>query len=108
MKLKTAFPCVLLASAMLVTSACGAADTGITTGTTTAPVTESSFATETATKAEAETTVTETSTSETTETETEAVKTMKMKIGNKEVDVTWEDNASVEELKNLAASGLTI
>ncbi|MBR1905321.1 MAG: hypothetical protein IJ819_02505 [Clostridiales bacterium] len=33
---------------------------------------------------------------------------MKMKIGKREVDVTWEDNASVEELKKLAASGLTI
>ena len=30
---------------------------------------------------------------------------MKLKIGEKEVPVTWEENASVEELKKLAAGG---
>ncbi len=34
--------------------------------------------------------------------------TMIMKIGNTEVDVVWEDNASVSALKELASSGLTI
>ena len=33
---------------------------------------------------------------------------MIMKIGDKTVDVTWEENESVEELKALAAQGLTI
>lgn len=42
------------------------------------------------------------------ETEVNDTKTMLMKIGDKSVDVAWEENASVEELKSLAASGLTI
>ena len=33
---------------------------------------------------------------------------MTLKIGEREVQVTWEDNASVEDLKKLAASELTI
>lgn len=66
--------------------------------TAAASVTESSSATE-VTTTEAETV---------TETVTEVVKTMTLKIGKREVDVTWEDNASVEELKKLAALGLTI
>ena len=39
---------------------------------------------------------------------TEAARSMTLKIGEREVQVTWEDNASVEDLKKLAASGLTI
>ena len=98
----------LLAGTVLITLAGCSADPEVTT-TAAAFVTESSSATE-VTTTEAETTVTETSIQETTEAETvtEAVKTMKMKIGKREVDVTWEDNVSVEELKKLAASGLTI
>ena len=45
---------------------------------------------------------------EETTTVTEAERSMTLKIGEKEVQVTWEDNASVEDLKKLAASGLTI
>jgi len=98
----------LLAGTVLITLAGCSAAPEVTT-TAAASVTESSSATE-VTTTEAETTVTETSIQETTEAETvtEAVKTMKMKIGKREVDVTWEDNASVEELKKLAAPGLTI
>ena len=39
---------------------------------------------------------------------TEAAESMTLKIGERKVPVTWEDNASVEELKKLAANGLTI
>ncbi len=46
-------------------------------------------------------------TTETT-TVTEAERSMTLKIGEREVQVTWEDNASVEDLKKLAASDLTI
>ncbi|SDA66106.1 hypothetical protein SAMN02910275_01934 [Butyrivibrio sp. INlla18] len=42
------------------------------------------------------------------ETEVNDTKTLLMKIGDTSVDVAWEENASVEELKSLAASGLTI
>ena len=45
---------------------------------------------------------------EETDTVTEAERSMTLKIGEREVQVTWEDNASVEDLKKLAASGLTI
>ena len=48
-----------------------------------------------------------TQTEETT-TVTEAERSMTLKIGERKVPVTWEDNASVEELKKLAANGLTI
>ena len=107
MKVKTAFRCIMLTSVLIVTSACGtSADVSITGAT----VTESSSAAEVTAATEAETTVTETSIPETAETETTETDSMvmKMKIGSKVVDVTWEDNASVEELKKLAASGLTI
>ena len=111
MKVKTAFRCIMLTSVLIVTSACGtSADVSITGVTTAATVTESSSAAEVTAATEAETTVTETSIPETAETETTETDSMvmKMKIGSKVVDVTWEDNASVEELKKLAASGLTI
>lgn len=103
----------LLAGTVLITLAGCSAAPEVTT-TAAASVTESSSATEVTTTTEAETTVTETSIQETTEAETvtetvtEAVKTMKMKIGKREVDVTWENNRSVEELKKFASSGLTI
>lgn len=42
------------------------------------------------------------------ESEVNDTKSMVMKIGETPVDITWEDNASVEELKSLADSGLTI
>jgi hypothetical protein len=39
---------------------------------------------------------------------TEAARSMTLKIGERKVPVTWENNASVEELKKIASSGLTI
>ncbi|MCR5489039.1 MAG: hypothetical protein K6F03_03135 [Saccharofermentans sp.] len=45
---------------------------------------------------------------EETTTVTEAERSMTLKIGEREVQVTWEDNASVEDLKELAKYGLTI
>ena len=52
----------------------------------------------------------ETSSSAPTETTivTEEAASMVLMIGDTEVPVTWEDNASVEELKTLAGNGLTI
>ncbi len=46
--------------------------------------------------------------SESTEAEGKDTKILMMKIGETAVDVTWEENASVEELRELAMSGLTI
>ena len=66
-------------------------------------VTETQAVTETETQAVTETetqAVTETETQAVTETETE-VQEMKLCIGEREVPVTWEDNASVEELQQL-------
>ncbi len=55
------------------------------------------------------TTTEETTTSEDTASESPAEeKTMVLKIAGTEVPVTWEDNGSVKELKELAANGLTI
>lgn len=42
------------------------------------------------------------------ETEVNDTKNLLMKIGDTSVDVAWEENTSVEELKSLAESGLTI
>lgn len=55
------------------------------------------------------TTTEETTTSEDTASESPAEeKTMVLKIADTEIPVTWEDNASVKELKELSANGLTI
>ncbi len=43
-----------------------------------------------------------------TTTVTEAVKSMVLMVGGTEVPVIWEDNASVDELKALAETGLSI
>lgn len=98
---------------LMGTAACGiadAADSVSETAASSVSLTESE-----ATQTETETAVSITGVTETSETETEAApteekktQTLIMKIGNKAVDVTWEDNASVEELKELAKSGLTI
>ena len=99
----------VILAVMLGTAACGKADAaGSESETTAASSTVSVTETEATQTTEAETTAPETSVTETSETETEAAKTMIMKIGNKVLDVTWEDNASVEELKELAKNGLTI
>ena len=83
MKPYKAFVFLMAASVMLVTAACGktAADTDI--GISKTPATAAS-------------------------TEVSDMRSLIMKIGDREVDVAWEDNDSVEELKNLASSGLTI
>ena len=57
------------------------------------------------------TVVTNTSESSVTEVTTEnstEVESMRLKIGDSEVPVIWEDNVSVEELRNLAVDGLTV
>ena len=103
----TAFAVIL--AVLLGTAACGKAEpAGSESETTAATSTVSVTESETTQTTETETTAPETSVTETSETETEAAKTMIMKIGNKALDVTWEDNASVEDLKKLAASDLTI
>ena len=99
----------VILAALLGTAACGKTDAaGSESETTAAASAVSVTESETTQATEAETTAPETSVTETSETETEAAKTMIMKIGNKALDVTWEDNASVEELKELAKNGLTI
>ena len=83
MKPYKAFVFLMAASVMLVTAACGktSADTDI--GISKPPATAAS-------------------------TEVSDMRSLIMKIGDREVDVAWEDNDSVKELKNLASSGLTI
>ena len=81
-----------------VTSAFTEASEKATTAST--EVTTSEESTEATTTAESAVTV------ETSETPKE--KTMVLRIGDKEVPVTWEDNDSVSDLKALAQDGLTI
>lgn len=108
MKIMRVTALAVIFTVMLGAAACGKTDAAgpvsETTAVSTASVTEPEAAQTTVTEA----TVPETSVTETTETETEASKNMIMKIGDKAVDVTWEDNASVEEIKELAKNGLTI
>ena len=105
----------LLAGTVLAALAgCSAAPEVTTTAKTTTTaaaqtVAASKETAETTAEETAVTAISETATqTEETTTVTEAARSMTLKIGNKTVDVTWEDNASVEELKKLAASGLTI
>lgn len=132
MKIRRAFSLIILVSVVLAATACSTqqstesvAATVQTTETSTASeVTTTAIAQITASTIEMSemttenTTATEISeTSETSETTaqteetntiTETAKSMTLKIGEREVQVSWEDNDSVDDLKKLAASGLTI
>ena len=99
----------LLAGTVLAALAGCSAAPEVTTTAVAQTVAASKEAAETTVEETAVTAISETATqTEETTTVTEAARSMTLKIGNKTVDVTWEDNASVEELKKLAASGLTI
>ena len=84
-----------------VTSAFTEASENTTTEATEATTSEGT-STESATTSESEAPDSETSA------ETAKEKTMVLKIGGKEVPVTWEDNESVSDLQALAQDGLTI
>ena len=129
MKIRRAFSLIILVSVVLAATACSTQQSTASV-TATVQTTETSTASEVTTTAIAQitastkemsemttenTTATEISeTSETTaqteetNTITETAKSMTLKIGEREVQVSWEDNDSVEDLKKLAASGLTI
>jgi hypothetical protein len=102
----------LTAGTILVSLAgCSAAPESATTSatqiTTSAEETSEMTTENTTATAISETSETTAQTEETT-TVTEAEISMTLKIGEREVQVTWEDNDSVDDLKKLAASGLTI
>ena len=113
MKIIRVFALLMLVSVMGIT-ACGTSGSDITSdGTTTAVSPESQSVPDTVQSStseitESESAVSETSMSESEETEVEDTQTLKMTIENTVVDVIWEENASVEELKELAVSGLTV
>ena len=113
MKIKKVFALLMLVSVMGIT-ACGTSGSDNTSdGTTTAVSPESQSVPDTVQSStseitESESAVSETSMSESEETEVEDTQTLKMTIENTVVDVIWEENASVEELKKLAVSGLTV
>lgn len=129
MKIRRAFSLIILVSVVLAATACSTQQSTVSVAAT-VQTTETSTASEVTTTAIAQitastiemsemttenTTATEISeTSETTaqteetNTITETAKSMTLKIGEREVQVSWEDNDSVEDLKKLAASGLTI
>ena len=113
MKIKKVFALLMLVSVMGIT-ACGTSGSDITSdGTTTAVSPESQTVPDTVQSStseitESESAVSETRMSESEETEVEDTQTLKMTIDNTVVDVIWEENASVEELNELAVSGLTV
>lgn len=113
MKIIRVFALLMLVSVMGIT-ACGTSGSDITSdGNTTAVSPESQNVPDTVQSStseitESESAVSETSMSESEETEVEDTQTLKMTIENTVVDVIWEENASVEELKELAVSGLTV
>ncbi len=107
MRISRVVALVILAAVVLSAAACNDATVTVTSQSTTSEVTSESESTTT------ETTMPESEETETTlpgseDTEATVMESLVMKIGDTVVDVTWEDNASVEELKELARSGLTI
>lgn len=114
MKIRKVFALLMLVSVITGITACGTSCADITSGgTTTAVSPESQTVPDTVQSStseitESESAVSETRMSESEETEVEDTQTLKMTIDNTVVDVIWEENASVEELKELAVSGLTV
>ena len=112
MRITRAIALLVLASVTLSAASCSTTETDDTTGLVT--VSQTSVSQSTASETEeitasgSESTMPETGLPETEETEAPAMGSLVMKIGSTVVDVTWEDNASVEDLKKLAASDLTI
>lgn len=107
MRISRVVALIILAAVVLSAAACNDATVTATSQSTTSEVTSESESTL------IETTLPESEETETTlpgseDTEATVMESLVMKIGDTVVDVTWEDNASVEELKELARSGLTI
>ncbi len=102
----------LIAGTVLVTLAGCSAAPEVTTTTIAQITTSTKEMSEMTTENTTATAISETSetTAQTEETNTitETAKSMTLKIGEREVQVSWEDNDSVDDLKKLAASGLTI
>ena len=94
---------VLIASISLIAVSGCTSSCAVTTEPTTKPDITINETIETSSNA-SESTSAPTETTIVTEEETSMV----LMIGDTEVPVTWEDNASVEELKTLAGNGLTI
>lgn len=102
MRIRRIFALLVLASVVLAAASCS-------TQQSAESVTSAEEISEMTTEKTTATAMSETAAqTEETDTVTEAARSMTLKIGEREVQVTWEDNASVEDLKKLAASGLTI
>lgn len=107
--MKMKITAALLAGTDLMTLAGCSAAPAITTAATSQITALTKETAEITTEKVATTATSETATqTEETTTVTEAARSMTLKIGEKTIPVTWENNASVEELKKLASSGLTI
>ena len=105
MRIRRIFALLVLASVVLAAASCS---TQQSAESVTSAKEISEMTTEKTTSTETSATSEMTIQTEETTTVTEAERSMTLKIGEKEVQVTWEDNASVEDLKKLAASDLTI
>lgn len=107
--MKMKITAALLAGTVLMTLAGCSASPEVTTTAATQITALTEETAETTTEKTTATATSETATqTEETTTVTEAARSMTIKIGEKTIPVTWENNASVEELKALASSGLTI
>ncbi len=96
---------ILLAGIFLMSLSGCASSPVVTTDSKPDPVITSIELTETSIIEDKETTA---PTETTAVTDAEAAKSMILMIGNTEVPVIWEDNASVEDLRALAENGLSI
>ncbi len=109
MKARKAFMVFVLGSLMLGATACGIdSNDDKATDTSTLSIEYQSIPDAALQDSQAEIIQTNTEMSALNEDEVRDTKSLVMKIGDTLLDVTWEDNPSVEELKELAVSGLNV
>ena len=92
----------------MLTTACAKYDNGSIAGASSTQSTQDLPQKDTMQTSQNENVRPDTDLPESDEDKVEEKETMIMEINDKAVDVTWEENASVEELKGLAQTGLTI
>lgn len=95
-------------SCVMLTTACAKYDNDSIAGASSTQSTQDLPQKDTTQTSQNENVRLDTDLTESDEDKVEEKESMIMKINDKAVDVTWEENASVEELKGLAQTGLTI
>ncbi len=108
MKIRVRLSLFILAYVMLTTAACAKNDNDNLAGASSSQSIQYQSQKDTTQTSQNENVRLGTDLTESDEDKVEEKETMIMEINDKAVDVTWEENASVEELKGLAQTGLTI